>query len=196
MYLATDSSKLHWGACVWNDERHMQKCQDGAWNSKILPASIFIKELTVAVFSIETLCRDHQNTKIFVLIDNTAAASVLRKLASCTHAGTELASRVDRALSRSGNSIEVLHIVSEQNPADSPSRKRRVEADRVSAMWALIDQHSRGSHVDANKRAISTSDHPIRHAEVTTETTDDAGYGSDSDSGSEWSCLSSDSDEE
>lgn len=67
-------------------------------NAKILDATIFVRVLLTAVIAIEDLCRLFRRRKF---IDNTAAAGVMRRVASTTAHGNELAQRVVFALATS-----------------------------------------------------------------------------------------------
>lgn len=187
--IATDSSKVHWGACAWTEDRTLLSVEDGSWNAQIRPASIFIKELLAATLAIERACAKYSNTHITLLVDNTAALAVLTRLASCTHAGNELAVRVDNALTNAGNSLKVIHITSEHNPADSPSRRKPLESSRVEAMWRYVDEAKHGRTFETPVRAAPQPSEGLRHPEKATDT-DIYGSDTDVDDFDEWNWLS------
>lgn len=186
MYAATDSSKAMWGSVCWSEDRRLVDIDSGRWVGPALLGNIFVKELTAAVVLVEKICARFPMTHIFLLVDNTAAASVLRRLASSTHVGSELARRVDESLSEGRCSLEVVHITSEQNPADDPSRNKKLDPKRVEALWSIVDAHKNGRHIQPTKktdfRRDVSAETNIRHD----ETSDDKEYDSEADDHEEW----------
>ena len=188
--LATDSSSKRWGRIMWNGSKTMLEDRGGDWNAKMLPASIFVKELTAAVIAIEKVSNsvDLHNSTIRIFVDNSAAAAVLRRLASSTDAGMELAMRCDRALARSSCELEVHLITTDQNPADDPSRNRIASHTRICRLWEAYETARLGSRIDMPVR--SAEHQRIRHAE---QDTDISAYDdeSDIDTTDEWSFVDS-----
>ncbi|MCG3772893.1 MAG: hypothetical protein JW384_04117 [Nitrosomonadaceae bacterium] len=152
IFLATDSSKPMWAYLFWTSYRSCapeEAPRSGNWidfgdHPNINEATIFVKELLTAVIAIEALCKRYRRRKIVLFIDNTAAAGVVRRLASSTAYGNELAKRLDVALSVSACSVTVVTLTSEQNPADSPTRKKPLCRSRVESMWKVWDNYQRG----------------------------------------------------
>ena len=99
---------------------------------------------------------------------------------------TERAERCHRALTRSNCTLEVILITTDQNPADDPSRNRKVTAARIEKMWNAIAATEIGSHVDMDVRRNTKAG--LRHEEIATM---DGEYDDDSDidSTEEWCFL-------
>jgi hypothetical protein len=118
-------------------------------------ASIFLKELTCLTIAIERVSSANHQRHIVAFVENTAACHVARRLGSSTHGGTELALRIANALERTGCTLEVIHIASEHNPADTPTRstKGRLQPDRVESLWRVLEEHDVGRilEVDMSK---------------------------------------------
>jgi len=166
LVVATDSSGKRWGRCVWNSDQSLLETVGRDWGADIVKATIFIKELAAAVMALEHWCPLMPLTRILLLIDNTAAAAVLTRLASVTHAGNELARRAHEVLKRYGCELEVITITSEQNPADQPSRRQPLRAERVDLIWRILTAHSQGSRIDTVPKPWSgTNTLGLRHAE-------------------------------
>ena len=179
---ATDSSGWRWAYVTWLSKGGPidSSLSDAAdWQEKMMPASIFLKELTCATVAIERICSSHHQKRIILFCDNTAACQVIRRLASSTHAGSELAVRIANALEKAQSSIEVLHIASIHNPADTPTRSRRffLIDTRVAAMWSTLNEHTAGRllEVDMSKhrRSFQPSAGGVRHQETDQPLTDE-----------------------
>lgn len=164
--VCTDSSGCRWGRVWWDQHKRLQEDIGGNWDSHMMPANIFCKELCAATMAIEHIAADTSlsGSHIRLLVDNSAAAAVLRRMVSSTSTGTEMAERCDRALTRSHCTLEVILITTDQNPADDPSRNRKVTAARIEKMWAAIAAADNGSHVDMDVRRNTKSG--LRHEEI------------------------------
>lgn len=171
IYVATDSSGWRWAYVVWPERRGTQDASlsDASdWGATMTNASIFLKELLCLTLAVERLCAQCQQRKIVAFVDNTAACHVARRLASSTHGGSELAVRIADALQRSSCTLEVIHIASQQNPADTPTRsyKRDLCDERVASMWRCLEEHDAGRilevSMDEHKRSMSSG---LRHEE-------------------------------
>lgn len=187
-FVATDSSSNFWGALVWSDARVLipDLCVCAArWDMRMVSSHIFLKELTAAVIMIERLCHAYRDSEIVIVIDNTAAASVLRRLASSTKAGIELALRVDASVTPANNKLRIVVITSMANPADEPSRGRPIDSSKFAVMWELIDKDKLGIRVNLPgkpfKLRLSEGERIIRHEEAEC-TVDDSEECNDSDS--------------
>ena len=185
---ASDSSKRRWGICIWSPDHQLDYIEGKNWSHDMIKAGIFVKELTAAVMTIERITSQYSHCHIKLLVDNTAAAAVLRKLASSTDIGNELASRVDKALTSSHCSLEVIHICSQQNPADDPSRNRPLDVGRVAMMWQVVEAAEVGGYVPVLPRPVPTQLSGLRHA----ENSEHDEYDSEDDPHEEWSCLGND----
>lgn len=142
-----------------------------------------MKELLTAVVSIEALCKSFRRRKIILFIDNTAAAGVIRRLASTTAHGNELAKRIDAALT-SECSLTVVTVLTEHNPADSPTRNKPICSVRVAAMWETWDNFQRGLVCARAARSVATNVR-LRHRE-TEEPEDDFDSDDEEDSEDVW----------
>ena len=206
IYVATDSSKPKWAYVIWRNYRGShEKPHAGSWSTfgkhnddaeaGIVAATIFVKELLTAVLAIEFICRTNRRKKIVLFIDNTAAAGVCRRLASSTVYGNELARRIDVALSRSECVLEVVTLLSEQNPADSPTRNRGMCQNRIEAMWTVWDEYQKGI-ISSLPRRRAPMQNGVRHSE---KTDPDSDFDSDDDENPDddaWPDLSVDQDDE
>ncbi len=172
IYVATDSSSWRWAYVVWpvrrgTNDANMSDASD--WDANMMGASIFLKELLCLTLAVERLCAHHQQRKIVAFVDNTAACHVARRLASSTHGGSELAVRIADALQRSNCTLEVIHIASSQNPADTPTRsyKRDLLDNRVASMWRCLEEHDAGRihevSMEEHKRSLGSG---LRHEET------------------------------
>lgn len=195
--IATDSSKRRWGIITWNQQRQIIDFQEpisGFWNSDMLPSIIFVKELTAAVMAIERACRSRRGCKVHLFCDNTAAVAVLRRLASSSHAGNELARRADTALTSAGCILEVHYIHTKQNPSDDPSRGKALVPSKIDFMWNLLEASKRGGHIDPSaselRRKAPTTEKSLRHAEEGVLADDDVSDSeSEEDDHEEFGCL-------
>ncbi len=151
IYIACDSSSRRWAFLTWLS-LHGAVCKalsDASnWSVSIVESSIFLKELTCLTIAVERVAwregvaAAHPGSHLVVFCDNTAACHVARRLASSTHGGTELAMRIDQALRKHNCTLEIIHVTSEQNPADTNSRTRRftVIESRLEAMWKVLSE--------------------------------------------------------
>lgn len=195
IFIATDSSKPKWAYLFWTSYRGTvtEAPRSGCWKDfgdhpTIGQASIFIKELLTAVLAIEAVTKLWPRRKIVLFIDNTAAAGVIRRMASTTAYGNELARRIDAALQDSGCHIVVVTILSEHNPADSPTRNKPICSQRVEAMWIAWDDFQRGVLQSRPNKKIGTS-LQLRHLE--SESAEDFDSDDDiSDSDERWPDIS------
>lgn len=171
---AADASKLRGGYVVWDQNRSPLTPVGWYWNTHQAAMHIFVKELLSATILIEALCRVHRNTRLQIGIDNSAAAWCLRRLFSTTHHGQELIRRVYRALCDSGNTLDIVQLVSLDNPADVPTRmgKKSAEslADRCERFWRIVDGARSSNHRGHNNAGT------VRHDE---RDLDDDGFESD-----------------
>lgn len=132
VFAATDSSDNMWGALGWDSDGKIFPIADSRpWPENLVGEHIFIKELLAATITIEKICSTRRRCRIYIITDNTAAAAVLRRLASSSHAGNELASRVDKALTDSECSLNVIIVPSAVNPADEPSRGKKLSKKKM-----------------------------------------------------------------
>lgn len=144
IFAATDSSDHLWGAVVWDSSNTTIRVFDShRWPAEIAKEHIFLKELLASTLVVEALTKTHPNSHIHVLTDNTAAAAVMRRRASCSSAGNELARRIDRALEASKCMLTPIIVTSAQNPADEPSRSRPIAMSKLEyAQKVIIPQAS------------------------------------------------------
>lgn len=171
IFVATDSSGKRWGSCVWTADRQLHPTmgyEKGVWNRSMMQADIFVKELTAAVLCVEKVARLYPGTKIYVFGDNTAAIAVMKKLASTTHIGNELARRLDNVLSETGCTMEVIHITTTMNPADDPSRNKPFVQAKADFMFKLLDAYKGGYHVDPPEsvKRPKPTESGLRHPET------------------------------
>ncbi len=176
--IASDSSKRRWGAIVWRSgEENLMPVVSKLWDEKMLQASIFIKELTAAVISIEDVCSTFRRTRLRLLCDNTAAVAVMKKLCSSTKAGNELALRIVKALADSECTLDVIHITTLFNPADEPSRGRPIIRSKMLFAENLISANDDGIRLDCQHPVCDhQAPNGLRHDEILD---DDSGHESD-----------------
>jgi hypothetical protein len=199
---ATDSSDELWGALVWSPERCLLPEMNvfaRPWPRKMRRAHIFVKELTAAVIIVEQICQRYTNVEIVLIIDNTAAAAVLRRMASSTSVGMELACRADAALAQANNTLKVVEITSKANPSDEPSRGTPLDVSKFATMWRLIESSRRGirinlpakkfkrrSEEDATGTQIRHKDMEFHIDEYPSSSDEDDSSSNSSSDGEEW----------
>jgi hypothetical protein len=132
--LATDASSEGWGIVVFDvSGKHMMSSDGDSWRAEdkrwLLRSSadehIFYKELRAVLYGLSRLPDD---ASAIVVVDNAAVAWVLRNGFSRTLLGNALLKSSEHLLHKIH---DVVLVVSHDNPADSPSRGKDVEADRV-----------------------------------------------------------------
>lgn len=177
IYIACDSSSKRWAFLTWlSPHSAVSRALSDAsnWSASIVESSIFLKELTCVTIAVERVSASYPGSHLVVFCDNTAACHVVRRLASSTHGGTELALRIDIALRKHNCTLEIIHVASEQNPADTNSRTRRftVVESRVEAMWTVWSEYKYGRTSEVNMSmygrswSVRTGEAAaIRHAE-------------------------------
>ena len=165
---ASDSSKFRWGTCYWSEDRVLISCKSGRWEENLLDKTIFVKELRAAVMLIEQITSVHHGVHIELLVDNTAAASVLTRMASSTLVGCELARRADDALRANSCTLTIIRVASAQNPADEPSRNKILDPKRVQMMWLLVASFRRGNLTEPTTVRCAPTKNSVRHPETDT----------------------------
>lgn len=120
LWLVTDSSSTHGAWLLLDTSGRLLDQRSWKWMGAVQSAHIFVKELLVPVMFLEQ--STHTRTLIRLLIDNTAALHVLRRMYSRTKIGTELIRRADRVLTAQEVKLHVGSIRSEDNVADCPTR--------------------------------------------------------------------------
>jgi hypothetical protein len=114
------------------------EARTGEFPESMKDAHIFVKELYAAERTIAHICATKSNHVIHLLMDNTAATGVLRRMFSLTDAGLELAKRVHKLLHGSGNTLNVIHVTSEENPADAPSRRKAIVPELITTGESIV----------------------------------------------------------
>jgi hypothetical protein len=171
MFVATDSSKRRWAYVTWQSREaaiDSSLCDASNWSTSMLESSIFLKELTCLTIAIERICARHHRRHLVCFVDNTAACHVARRLASSTHGGNELAVRIANALERAMCTVEIVHVASEHNPADTPTRQLRwaIQQQRVDCMWRVWDEYVKGRILEVDMSKYGRSFQAgIRHTE-------------------------------
>jgi hypothetical protein len=145
--LATDASSKGWGYALYtcgstNPEEEM----GGIWSElkthPILESPpnehIFYKELRAALYGLSKI---PEGTIATLVVDNAAVAWVLRNGFCRTQAGNDLLQQYEHLLQRIH---DVVLVVSNDNPADDPSRGLPVTAERTERMLTAIELHQKG----------------------------------------------------
>lgn len=122
--LFTDASKRFMGAVVSDRQGNVNDIYMGQFPTGVINSDIYIKELVAAVLYTQLLIRKKhlRNCKIYILIDNSAAFFALSNWYSSSEIACKWLSRLFRDLEKVECSIEPILIISEDNPADTPSR--------------------------------------------------------------------------
>lgn len=164
-FVASDASSKKWGFLVYRSDFTVWM-QDHSYFAGTLFQSkhIFVKELLAATLAIERICselNENEQVEIFIAVDNTAAAAVLRRLYSLTEFGSELVLRVINAL-KGKHSLRVISIRSEDNPSDPLTRNRCLCPIRNSMFQNICKRFLYGIHITDNAKANPKRSHPER----------------------------------
>jgi hypothetical protein len=147
MVLATDASSDGWGIAFFDATgKHMTFSDGDSWRSEDKRLGlrsgdeehIFYKELRAVLYGLSKLPDSETAT---VVVDNAAVAWVLRNGFSRTVLGNALLQSHQHVLHKIH---DVVLVVSNDNPADSPSRGQDVEPERVTRMVTAIELHNKG----------------------------------------------------
>ena len=135
IFLASDATKKH-GAWVRYESRYKRAdYHRWPWTAEELFESIFLLELRAAVAAIMT--NGVANSIVVIVIDNTAAAAVLRLRYSSTKKGREIIARLDAFVQEHSILLVVAGIAGEDNDSDTPSRFAFPpwSAERLTKTW-------------------------------------------------------------
>lgn len=160
VFMASDASDKLWGFTEMEDGMVVKVAGPFAYPPDIQENHIFIKELYAAIECIAWAKRERPETdRIHLLIDNTAAAVVLTRRYSSNAKANVLLAGVNVAL-------RVITVPSEVNVADSPSRGKAIEQERVSASWKafMLDEIGQRGPL-ALARHDNSGSSPLRHPE-------------------------------
>jgi len=122
--LFVDASKRRMGAVVCDRSGEVIDVLMGKFPTGIDRANIYIKELVSAVLYTQLLIKKRhlRNCRIYLLIDNSAAFFALSNWYSSSELACEWLSRLHHHLRGCGCTLTPISIISEDNPADTPSR--------------------------------------------------------------------------
>ena len=135
VWAASDASDFAYGFVIMRPwcEAHPREFPD-----EMIDAHIFVKELFAAERTVAHICAKKSNRVIHLLMDNTAATGVLRRMFSLTEAGLAIAKRVHKLLTDSGNTLNIIHVTPKENPADAPSRRVPIIAELIANGEAIV----------------------------------------------------------
>jgi len=132
--VATDAYKdtrgNGWGVCYLNED--IQDAQllnartvtfGGTFKGGLTGASIFLLELAIAYWTIQRLVLEGKK-HIVIVIDNTGAAAVLRRMYSHNTIANEWMKRLGPLLQSNGVYLRVVSVRSADNASDAASRRR------------------------------------------------------------------------
>jgi hypothetical protein len=165
--LATDASSKGWGYVLYTVGSANPEDEEGGKWSDLVPhpilesppeEHIFYKELKAALYG---LSRIPEGTTAILVVDNAAVAWVLRNGFCRTQVGNDLLQQYERLLHRIH---DVVLVVSNDNPADDPSRGVPVTADRTERMLTAVKLHQKGIRW-ASERQINAPCAGYRHIE-------------------------------
>lgn len=161
-FVSSDASSKKWGFLVHHSDFKLWFQDHGTFTESLRGKHIFVKELLAATLGIERLCATLQpddSVEIFIAVDNTAAAAVLRRLYSTTEAGAELVLRVIRALD-DRHILRVISLRSEDNPSDPLTRNKDLCPKRAQIFQDVCLRFLEGYHKsEAPTRANPTRTH-------------------------------------
>ena len=120
-FLASDATKTCGAWVRYHRGSRVNWCR-WSWSSE-LGDSIFLLELRAAVNAIKTHLEQCRDGIMVIILDNTAAAAVLRSRYSKTQAGKELMLELDTLLTSYNIFLIVSGIPGIENDADTPSRE-------------------------------------------------------------------------
>lgn len=163
IFIASDASSKKWGFLVYRSDFTLWMQDHSHFAGTLFyDKHIFVKELLAATLAIERACaelNENEQTEIFIAIDNTAAAAVLRRLYSTTDYGSELVLRVIRALGDK-RSLRVISIRSEDNPSDPLTRNRCLCPIRNALFRNICDRFLFGTHIQSSAKSNPKRKHP------------------------------------
>jgi hypothetical protein len=173
LVIATDASDTGYGYMIYELSPeglrllHPEETYVFQWNEEMRTKHIFEKELTAAVRGLETIRSTYARTdsRCLLVVDNSAACFVLRNGFSNHKGAMLLLERYSHCLS----DVEVLLVISGDNPADCPSRGDfRDHLVRGERLLKCIRAWRNGWSWSSGPRRSwerSEADGPIRHAE-------------------------------
>lgn len=170
--LFVDAAKLRMGAVVCDKPGEVLDVLMGTFPIGIDSANIYIKELVSAVLYTQLLIKKRRlrNCRIYLLIDNSAAFFALSNWYSSCEIACEWLSRLHHHLRSCGCTLTPISIISEDNPADTPSRGTlEVCKLRLRRGMKVFKKHQEGIR-HASKRAevfVADEGDLLRHQEDT-----------------------------
>jgi len=147
--VATDASNDGFGVILYNrvtseDGQPLWKrvkMISGSWDEKDRNAIIYVKELLAAEMGV-AMMKDLRGEK-WLMVDNAAAAWALHKRITLNKQGAAIIQRMDLS------NVRVILVISEDNPADCPSRNDYAELEtreeRISPIMSKAAQGNRWS---------------------------------------------------
>jgi hypothetical protein len=164
---ASDASDVGLGGVCWNAEQldtSFTICEPIP--AKLVGSHIYLREMYAALLTISKILKFRRNVHITLAIDNTAVMHALRNMYSRNRAGNEMIRRIHEILTLSNSRLTTIPIISIDNPADGPSRMRKVCT--LTAATCLIRiaefyQGRAGAEIHAHKRPSFSG--ALRHDE-------------------------------
>lgn len=146
---ASDSSDNAYGFIVFSNKEctEVHTVVSKKWNTRIRRGHIYTKEFLAATLCIEKICKDCSvPTKIRLGVDNTAVVGAIQRMYSSTKVGKEMLLRIRKVVHDKGHSLEVIHILGEDNPADEPSRLKPLSLEKMANFGRLLVLATDGLH--------------------------------------------------
>jgi hypothetical protein len=152
----TDASKDMMGCVIYDETDHKLSgpgtiSRANVWSNGfprgLDSAIIFLKELAGAVWYVQSCIRRFKwkNVHILLGVDNSAAYYSIVNMYSSNKVACEWLCRLDQALVSSGCTLEPFLVISQDNPADTPSRGMLwAEAVRPKHGWRAAIEHTQG----------------------------------------------------
>ena len=137
-YVVTDASEAGWGYIIgdWDGETfYIRSVDKGRWAGED-KSHIFLKELEAALIGLKN--SGHAGD-VIVVGDNVAVSWALRQGYTRNITGMSLI-----AAAATNRIVEVVTVISADNPADSPSRNKAVDPARTRRLEAVLRGRDRG----------------------------------------------------
>ena len=168
--VATDSSGRGYGWVSFvQDTESLQPLKEGCatnkgiWHGNWEHEHIFLKELECAVRAYRAWKTELPDSRIILVIDNSAAYYAIRNAFSTSKKGQSILD----AGALPGEDDEVVLVVSKNNPADCPSRDEWSDyQERVQRLFQALAAFRRGGRRTGGEAAFSGKRPEVRHGEA------------------------------
>jgi hypothetical protein len=162
----TDASNEGIGAVITSEELEIVHIWQGDIPANLSTAHIFLKEMFAAIVYTRLLMERHQLAliRIPIVVDNSAVAYGLRAMYSSNHHARDWLASFSTLLTERRCSVEIIQVRSEDNLADSPSRKRKIGPSRFARGRMAYELYRVGRRSDPpEKPFLVQTDATVRH---------------------------------